>query len=295
MRVLFVAAAAVGSLRSVASAQMFTDWTAGSSDWDTATNWSNGEPLTPGEVASISNFDATNRTITYDYSGEPDWGAVNVNNADGGTNTLSMTTSGLTLAATEYVGGYNTIGLSFTGVDAAAILRPARITSSARSMLATPRLPPARTSSTAPALSTGGTEYVGNQAGSGAFIQTGGTNTITGYDSQLVSLYLGNLSGFAGSYSRPQRGAKSVLNSEAVETIGNTGAGFFTQTDGTNMAGDSIVLGGGGDIGASTMSGNGSPTYRPNMNQSVETARCIYPEQQLAQLDVELGTWIQRR
>ena len=81
-------------------------WTDGTGNWSTAGNWSTGVP-TSGPVA-ISNSDAVNRTITYDYSGSPvTLGQLNINNSGGGTDTLSM--PGHTLTTT---------GLSIGGVSA---------------------------------------------------------------------------------------------------------------------------------------------------------------------------------
>src|ERR1700722_15433127 len=107
---LFSAAAASLAVRP-ASAQV-TNWTAASSDWNKATNWSSGIPKTAGELVNITNTDAINRTITYDYNGAAvTLGIVNISNSGGGVDTLSMTTAGLTLISTyEDIGGYGGSG-----------------------------------------------------------------------------------------------------------------------------------------------------------------------------------------
>ena len=61
--------------------------------------------------------------------------------------------------------------------------------------------------------------------GTGAFNQTGGTNTVTSV------LNLGNYTGIAGTYNLSGSGVLSALS----EVVGNNGPGTFNQTGGTNM------------------------------------------------------------
>ena len=76
-------------------------WTDGTGNWSLAANWSAGVPTSLS--VSISNNDAVNRTVTYDYTGSPvTLGQIGINNSGGGTDTLSMpghvlTTTGLSI------------------------------------------------------------------------------------------------------------------------------------------------------------------------------------------------------
>ena len=72
-------------------------------------------------------------------------------------------------------------------------------------------------------LTVGSIEYIGN-TGTGAFSQTGGTNSITYY------LYLGNVSSSSGTYTLSDTGQLSAR----TEYIGYSGTGTLTQTGATN-------------------------------------------------------------
>ena len=77
-------------------------------------------------------------------------------------------------------------------------------------------------------------EYIGYD-GSGAFVQTGGRNTVTS------TLTLGYNSGGNGSYDLSDGGSLSAGD----EYIGNSGTGVFTQTGGGNTVTNRLTLGGG--------------------------------------------------
>ena len=88
-------------------------------------------------------------------------------------------------------------------------------------------------------------EHIG-YSGTGAFTQTGGTNTLSGH---LLSsnLYLGYNSSGNGTYELSGDGQLSAVN----EHIGRAGTGAFTQTGGTNTISGNLLL-------ASESSGNGT-------------------------------------
>src|SRR5277367_44352 len=104
------ALAAMASLPAFVSANpQNRNWIAGSSDWNTAGNWSpTGVPLN-GDSADIINADSSSRTITYDYPGPAaTLLALYLDNHGGGTDILSMANSGEALTAqSEYIAGYN--------------------------------------------------------------------------------------------------------------------------------------------------------------------------------------------
>ena len=90
-------------------------------------------------------------------------------------------------------------------------------------------------------------------SGTGAFTQTGGTNTITNkYD-----LELGLNSGSSGIYNLSDTGQLSA----GYEFIGRNGAGTFTQTGGTNIITNYFYLGlNSGSSGTYNLSGTGQLT-----------------------------------
>ena len=104
-----------------------------------------------------------------------------------------------------------------------------------------------------------GSELVIGNSGAGNFTQSGGTSSAastlivgelgTGVFAPLGrsqyrvrQLYLGDLSGSSGTYNLSGSGLLSV-SSSAYEYIGHSGSGIFTQSGGTNLAGDNLYLG----------------------------------------------------
>ncbi|MGA7562400.1 MAG: autotransporter domain-containing protein [Desulfobaccales bacterium] len=81
-----------------------------------------------------------------------------------------------------------------------------------------------------------GGEIIGN-SGTGAFIQNGGTNTLS-----IGSLFVGGASGTTDTYALS--GGNLMVGGE--ELIGAAGSGAFTQSGGTNMVASFITLGGAG-------------------------------------------------
>ena len=77
-------------------------------------------------------------------------------------------------------------------------------------------------------------ENVGD-SGTGAFMQSGGTNSINN------GLYVGNAAGSSGTYSL----SGSSLLWAPGEYVGNSGTGTFTQSDGVNTCSNTLTLGSG--------------------------------------------------
>ena len=80
-------------------------WTATSGNWAAAANWNSGAGPVPGagDTVDITDDDDTSRTITYNYIGAAvTLASVTVDN-DGATgfNTLSMTSTGMALNASN--------------------------------------------------------------------------------------------------------------------------------------------------------------------------------------------------
>ena len=74
--------------------------------------------------------------------------------------------------------------------------------------------------------------YAGS-GGTGSFLQSGGTNTLSG------CLYLGDGAADSGTY---QLGGTGCLLS-ASQYVGNTGTGAFTQSGGSNVVSGGLYLG----------------------------------------------------
>jgi hypothetical protein len=94
-------------------------------------------------------------------------------------------------------------------------------------------------------------EYIG-ASGSGTFIQSGGTNTVSN-----IALLLAYSAGSSGYYSLT--GSGSTLQVSTDEDLGYAGTGTFIQSGGTNTAGGSMYLGAStGASGIYSLSGTGS-------------------------------------
>jgi hypothetical protein len=116
----------------------------------------------------------------------------------GGTNTV-----GTTLSSTNLYVGYNTGSNGLFSLSGTAILQDY------------------------------GIEVIGT-AGSGTFIQTGGTNTVASPTTVAV-LSVGSETGSTGLYSLGGTGSLQITNGE--EDIGINGSGTFTQSGGANTIG----------------------------------------------------------
>jgi len=91
-------------------------------------------------------------------------------------------------------------------------------------------------------------------SGTGTFIQTGGTNSVTN------DLTLGNYSGGNGTYNLSGTGS---LTAGGDEVLGRQGTGTFTQTGGINSVTNNLILGAiSGGKGTYDLSGTGKVTAR---------------------------------
>ena len=73
------------------------------------------------------------------------------------------------------------------------------------------------------------TEEIIGKAGTGSFIQSGGTNKVSFFYPELYYLILGSETTGSGNYT-----LSGGSLSAPIEIIGSYGTGVFTQTDGTN-------------------------------------------------------------
>jgi hypothetical protein len=237
--IVLAAVAAAWATPTPAAAQQ-TDWIDGTSNWSNPANWDNGEPLTADETVNILDADAVDRTISYDYSGTAETlGVVNVSNSGGGANILSLSTAGLALITSgENIGGYP--GSTGNG----AITQSAGSNTIAGGFLSLGYNPgdtgtyalgggTLALSQVGPVFTGSQYEYIG-YAGTGAFVQSGGTNTLP-YGG-IISV--GNNPGSTGTYSL----SGGTLNGGDYEYVGYYGAGSFNQSGGSNNAGSVGVI-----------------------------------------------------
>jgi len=219
----------------------------GSGNWSSAASWNPASLPVAGDAVYLTFDDGTNRTITYDYTDAAQTlysVTVDLTGASGGaTTTLSMAANNLTVNGVEEIGqrGVGTFNQSggVNTIDGENGLLLGQNTSATGTYLL---------SGTGSLSLTGGSEHVGVY-GTGIFTQTGGTNTInSGY-----SLSLGDNAGATGTYSLSASGSLSVSGSEY---IGNSGAGNFNQSGGTNSVGAYLFAGNNlGATGTLTLSG----------------------------------------
>ncbi|HEY1685678.1 MAG TPA: ribonuclease domain-containing protein [Tepidisphaeraceae bacterium] len=195
-------------------------WTAVSSTWSTAGNWSSSHVPIAGELAYLSVEDEKTRTVTYDYTGAAVMLADLLVNADGtstshGSMTFSQAQGVLTVSKEEIWARYASAAVIQSG-GTDTIQGPLHIGSLVASV-GTYTL--SNGSLTATDEYIGSTELVAS-AGTGTFTQSGGIHTVTD------ALHLGFAAGGTGTYSL-QGG---TLNAATIDL--NLG-GAFTQTTGT--------------------------------------------------------------
>src|SRR5215472_3453262 len=105
-----VAAAAAAGM-PLATWAVEKDWNpaVGSGNWTTPGNWVQGTAPAVLDTVFIANNDATNRTITFDYTGGANFLALRLDNTGGGTNVLLQNANGMSAT-------YEAIGFSGIGV-----------------------------------------------------------------------------------------------------------------------------------------------------------------------------------
>lgn len=202
-----VIAAAVAGVSATALAQTTYTWNGGSSDWNTATNWTpNGIPGAPGDIVDITGSDGNPFAVTYDYNGTAS-----------ALNSLTVDLTGGTAAATLAMAANNLdAGSLYVGVNGNALFNESGgfVSISALDM-------GVNAGSTGSYLLTGssnlsgGTENIGI-SGAAVFTQSGGTNS---YSTMML--------GPNGSYNL----AAGVLSGGTIDIANST---TFTQSGGTN-------------------------------------------------------------
>ena len=194
-------------------------WTATSSTWSTAGNWSSSHVPVAGELAYLSVADENTRTVTYNYTGPAVTLADLLVNADGtstshGSMTFSQSQGTLTVAKEEVWARYASAAvIQSGGTDTiqGALHVGALVASTGSYTLSSGSL-------------TAADEYVGStelvaSAGTGTFTQSGGVHTV------LNALHLGFAAGGTGTYLLQS----GTLNASIIDL--NLG-GTFTQTGG---------------------------------------------------------------
>ncbi|MGA2441725.1 MAG: hypothetical protein ABSH08_12270, partial [Tepidisphaeraceae bacterium] len=211
-------------------------WTSSSGIWTSSdnTDWSLGRPPQAGDNAYIIDTDGTSqyiiRDITYDYTGSaPTLSTVTVANFGVATNELSITNSGVSLSAqTENVasadshnGSNGEIFQSASNNDISGSLNVGIYQGDSGLYVLQ-----------------GGTLAITSESGyesigcGGTFNQSGGLNTLSPGPTGL------HVDG-GGTYTLS--GILAVLKAGSNEFIGESGAGTFIQTGGTNSIGDPSV------------------------------------------------------
>ena len=229
------------------------NWTGSSGNWSPG-NWSPAGVPAASDSVNIAFTDGLARTVTLNTS-TPSLGLVSIDLTGAGiaTSTLSLPSSNNLTATAIGVGGFNG---SITAGGRGAVSQSAGTTT----ISAGGDLILGWGSGSVGTYSLAGGALVANQAefvglgGTGTFNHSAGTNTITA--SALGYLSLGHNAGASGAYNLSGIG---VLASNESEIIGNSGAGVFNQTGGTNTisgAGSDLLLGlNAGSTGAYTISG----------------------------------------
>ena len=189
-----------------------------SGDWSVAANWGGTLP-TSGRSALI----ASGGTTTITLPGE----ICDLLQLDA---TVQMTGGGLDMGAAGEV-GYSGTGtfIQSGGINASTLSIPVAL------YLGTNAGDSGTYNLSGTGLLATEIEYVG-YLGTGAFTQSGGTNTCSGY------LILGARTGSSGTYNLSGTGLLSV---PYMENVGDAGPGTFTQSGGTNSIGNGgLVLSG---------------------------------------------------
>jgi hypothetical protein len=260
---------------TVGPASLTYDWTGGSADWRTATNWSSG--VIPGPTASATIADAGSNTVTISAAESIQVANLTLANADtllvegtfAPTGSIGVTGALLSIASGGTASNFATLTLAAaasTLVDSGTLINGGTITGVA---LDVPQLE----------LASGG--YLLNQAtgvilqnaGFGVYGQASGTSTVTnlgtiaGYGGIGIGVYLKG----GGSVTNTSAGALlkgsidgisvvdaagTVVNSASIVGLGGLGNGVILLSGGTvtNAAGgvisggDGVRMGGSGTV-----------------------------------------------
>jgi hypothetical protein len=223
-------------------------WNSPTGSWSTATNWAGGHVPVAGEAAYLSVADENTRTVTYDYTGP----AVKLGdflvNADGtntshGSMTFHQTQGILTTAKEEVWARYGTASVYQNGgtttvngtLQIGALVASTGVYNLASGTLSTAN------------------EYIGStnlvaSAGTGIFLQSGGTHNVSG------SLNLGFSAGGTGVYQL--QGGNLTAGSVNINAGGTFNLGLGTLTAGSvNITSTGLFNWTGGNL---SLTGSGS-------------------------------------
>jgi hypothetical protein len=228
-----------------------SQWVGGTSDWNTAANWSPGGVPGNGDNVDVTSTLGMTQAVTYDYPGPAvTLGSLTIDltGGSGGTGEIlvmagnSLSASGSETVGDSGAGVFNQSGGTNNSTEALNIGLNA-------GSIGTYSLSGAGT------LSVGGSEVVGYN-GTGIFNQSGGTDTV----SSNFALYIGGggtsaSNGSAGTYNLSGTG---VLTVNQDEYVGDYGTGIFNQSGGTHTDAGLLIGDGGGCTGTYTLSGTGS-------------------------------------
>ncbi|HUB27237.1 MAG TPA: PEP-CTERM sorting domain-containing protein [Tepidisphaeraceae bacterium] len=242
------------------------NWIAGNSDWNTPANWSLGTAPSGG-IVNISDDDAQDRTITYDYTGpQVTLSTLTIVNTGGGTNTLAMGDSSPTLTADYEIIGFSGSGATLSGVG--VITQGSSINTATEGIYVGFNTQDSGTYDLEGGVLALASDnnYVG-YSGSGTLNQGGGliepisssgapNQTIflcVGYNSGANGVYnmsagsasigemiLGNASGATGSLTLGQANPSLVAG---VVAVGLAGTGSFVMQSGTAQVGNFFIAG----------------------------------------------------
>lgn len=220
-------------------------WIAGSGNWADPANWSPAGVPGASETVTIAPSDGLARTVVHDSSApQLRVEQLTLDQTGGGSNATVLAVPSGTLSVNDFLIGALGRGTVEQSGGTAGVSVHMRIGVSAGS---------AGTYE----LSGGffdmeGEETIGG-AGSGTFVQTGGTHFI--YDDN--PLVIGADTGGVGTYTLS---AGSLLN-PAIETIGKSGSGTFNQSGGTHSGGELHMAANAGSSGSYTLSGSSQLTF----------------------------------
>jgi T5SS/PEP-CTERM-associated repeat protein len=200
-------------------------WTLdGSGNWATASNWSSGVPVANDDV-DITDDDAISRIVTYNYTGAAaTLSGLTVDNYGAANNTLQMTGNYVLNADDEYFGDSGSDaepGYGFMIQSQGTNATSGELTLG----LGTDDLGAYTLSGGV--CTSGFFELVGD-LGTGSFVQTGGSNSITD-----GNLYIASASGSNGTYSLS---GTATLNVSNTIDVGVSGTAAFNISGGTVSA-----------------------------------------------------------
>jgi hypothetical protein len=230
-----LALAATAAAAPLASRAATDNWQVGSGNWSTPGNWTTGLPA-DGDQISITESDAVNRVITYDYSGTNTFLSLTLDNTGTGINTLSQSAHALSIFSEQI--GYEGNGV----VNQSGGTHTIRGGGLSLAVLALNGFPLNGSGtynlSGSGSLTVAGGEYVGYY-GVGVFNQTGGTHTT---DALYVGGYQTNSASANGTF-KLSGGTLTVTGAEQIATYGT---GVFNQLGGTHIFTRTLTLGVGG-------------------------------------------------